>query len=99
PRVLWAAPPRVARRGEARAPQDLLGLGYLLDLTESLQTELAALAAGPPTLPSFGISGEIRLAPDEGAAFVSDLQAAFAQVLERYGGGEGHTFRLALACY
>ena len=53
----------------------------------------------PPTLPSFGIAGDIRLAPEDGAAFVAELQRAFGEVLERYGGGEGHAFRLALACY
>ncbi len=98
-RSFWVSPALVGRLGPARAPHELLGLGYLLDLSESMQSELAALAAGPPTLPSFGISGEIHLAPDQGAAFVGDLQAAIAEILERYGGGEGHAFRLALACY
>jgi DNA-binding transcriptional ArsR family regulator len=98
-RSFWVSPALVGRLGPARAPSDLLGLGYLLDLSETLQADLAGLAAGPPGLPSFGISGEIHLAADEGAAFVADLQAAMSTVLERYGGGEGAPFRLALACY
>ena len=58
----------LARRSSAgsatpRTREALLGLGFLLDLTEEMQRDLAALAAGPPTLPSFGIAGDIRLAP------------------------------------
>jgi hypothetical protein len=89
----------VGRLGAERAPSDHLGLGYLLSLSESVQADLARLASGPAVLPSFGVSGDVRLAPDQGAAFVADLQAAFQEVLERYAGGEGHPFRLALACY
>jgi DNA-binding transcriptional ArsR family regulator len=98
-RSYWASPALVGRLGPARAPSDHLGLGYLLSLSEALQADLAALAAGPAVLPSFGVAGEVRLSAQEGAAFVADLQRAFQDVLERYGGGEGHAFRLALACY
>jgi len=95
----WVTPTIVGRLGEPRTRDALLGLGFLLDLTENLQRDLAQLAAGPPSLPSFGIAGDIRLAPEDGAAFVAELQRAFGEVLTRYGGGEGHAFRLALACY
>ena len=95
----WVSPAIVGRLGDARTREAQLGLGFLLDLTENLQRDLAQLAAGPPTLPSFGIAGDIRLAPEDGAAFVSELQQAFGDVLSKYSGGEGHTFRLALACY
>ena len=95
----WVAPAIVGRLGEPRTREALLGLGFLLDLTEDMQRDLARLASGPPTLPSFGIAGDIRLAPEDGAAFVSELQRAFGEVLTRYGGGDGHAFRLALACY
>ena len=98
-RSFWVSPAIVGRLGEPRTREALLGLGFLLDLSEQLQADLAQLAAGPPTLPSFGIAGDIRLAPEDGAAFVAELQRAFGEVLERYGGGEGHAFRLALACY
>jgi hypothetical protein len=95
----WVSPTIAGRIGDPRRREELLGLGFLLDLTENLQRDLAALAAGPPALPSFGIAGDIRLAPEDGAAFVAELQRAFGEVLTRYGGGEGHAFRLALACY
>jgi DNA-binding transcriptional ArsR family regulator len=95
----WVAPQIVGRLGDPRTRDALLGLGFLLDLTENMQRDLAQLAAGPPTLPSFGIAGDIRLKAEDGAAFVSELQRAFGEVLTRYGGGEGHAFRLSLACY
>jgi hypothetical protein len=98
-RSYWVSPRLVARLGPAREPDSQLGLGFLLNLSEELQADLAGLAAGPPALPSFGVAGDIHLSPADGAAFVADLQQAFADVLTRYGGGEGHPFRLALACY
>jgi DNA-binding transcriptional ArsR family regulator len=98
-RSYWVAPELVGRLGAERSPSDQLGLGFLLSLSESLQGDLARLASGPAVLPSFGVAGDVRLAPDQGAAFVADLQRAFQDVLERYGGSAGHTFRLALACY
>ncbi len=98
-RSFWVSPAITGRLGEPRTREALLGLGFLLELSESMQRDLALLAAGPPTLPSFGIAGDIRLAPEDGAAFVAELQRAFGEVLERYGGGEGHAFRLSLACY
>ncbi|HWK30415.1 MAG TPA: helix-turn-helix domain-containing protein [Solirubrobacter sp.] len=98
-RSFWVSPAIVGRLGAPRAREELLGLGYLLELSESLQRDLARLAAGPPALPSFGIAGDINLAPEDGAAFVADLQRAFGDVLAKYGGGAGHGFRLTLACY
>ena len=98
-RSFWVAPAIVGRLGPPRAREELLGLGYLLDLSEELARDLSALAEEPPALPSFGIAGDIHLSPQDGAAFVAELQRAFGEVLERYGGGEGHSFRLTLACY
>ena len=98
-RSFWVAPAIVGRLGPARSREALLGLGFLLDLTEAMQHDLAVLAHDAPALPSFGIAGDIRLAPEDGAAFVSELQRAFGEVLTQYGGGDGHAFRLTLACY
>jgi DNA-binding transcriptional ArsR family regulator len=98
-RSYWVSPECVGRLGSPRARSDLLGLGYLLELSEEIAHDVARLAAGPVTLPSFGIAGDVNLSPEDGAAFVAELQRAFGEVLERYGGGEGHRFRLALACY
>jgi DNA-binding transcriptional ArsR family regulator len=98
-RTYWVSPQLVGRLGGPRAASEHLGLGYLLSLSEALQADLAQLASAPAVLPSFGVAGEVRLGPEQGAAFVADLQRAFQEVLERYAGGEGHPFRLALACY
>src|SRR3954468_8027230 len=98
-RTYWVSPEVAGRLGPERAREDMLGLGYLLNLTEELARDLATLAAGPVVLPSFGIAGDVTLKPEDGAAFVAELQRAFGEVLTKYGGGEGHTFRLALACY
>jgi len=99
-RSFWVAPAAVGRLGSPRAREEMLGLGYLLNLTEEMAADLAGLASRPVSLPSFGIAGDIRLAPEDGAAFVAELQRAFGDVLSRYGSSEtGHTFRLALACY
>ena len=98
-RTFWVAPDIVGRLGPPRAREALLGLGFLLDLSEEMGRDLAKLAAGAPSLPSFGIAGDITLAPEDGAAFVAELQRAFGEVLERYSGTEGHGFRLTLACY
>jgi DNA-binding transcriptional ArsR family regulator len=94
----WVSPELVGRIGPPRAT-DQFGLGFLLDLAEELQSDLAALAAEPAGAPTLGISGEIRLRSDQGAAFVADLQAAFQGVIDRYDGAQGTAFRLALACY
>jgi DNA-binding transcriptional ArsR family regulator len=99
-RTYWVSPEIAGRLGPPRAREAMLGLGYLLNLTEELTRDLARLAVGPQTLPSFGIAGDVHLSPEDGAAFVAELQRAFGEVLAKYGGGEsGHTFRLALACY
>jgi DNA-binding transcriptional ArsR family regulator len=98
-RSFWVSPAIAGRLGNDRARSDMLGLGYLLDLSEELSRDLARLAMGPVTLPSFGIAGDISLAPEDGAAFVAELQRAFGEVLAKYGGGSGHSFRLVLATY
>jgi DNA-binding transcriptional ArsR family regulator len=98
-RSYWVSPECVGRLGPDRQNSDLLGLGYLLELSEEVSRDVARLSAGRVTLPSFGIAGDIRLSPEDGAAFVAELQRAFGDVLTRYSGDTGHTFRLALACY
>ena len=94
----WVSPELVGRIGGPRESNQY-GIGFLLNLTEELQIDLAGLASQEGAPPTLGISGEVRLRGDQGAAFVADLQAAFQGVLDRYSGTEGTPFRLALACY
>ncbi|MDR8408942.1 helix-turn-helix domain-containing protein [Nonomuraea sp. 3-1Str] len=94
----WLSPRLVGRIGLRRA-RDELSLGYLLDLMEEVQADVAALDRTAPELPSIGVSGEIRVRPEDRQRFLSDLQTTLQELFTRYGGAEGDAFKLAVACY
>lgn len=94
----WLSPNLIGVLGPRRA-QDELSLGYLLSLAEEMQGDLARLASRPGDRPSFGLSGEIRLQPEQRQQFLADLRGAVTEVLTRYGGSAGDAFRIAFACY
>ncbi|GAY07442.1 hypothetical protein [Pseudonocardia sp. N23] len=60
------------------------------------RTGLDGTATG---LPSVGVSGETRVAPDRRQAFLADLGTTPQELFTRYGGPEGDAFRLTVACY
>jgi DNA-binding transcriptional ArsR family regulator len=97
-RSYWLSPRLVGVIGRRRA-QDAMSLGYLLNLVEEVQADLAALDRDGDELPSLGISGEIRLPAGRRQAFLDDLRTSLQDLLARYGGAEGNAFRLAVACY
>ncbi|MFI6760482.1 helix-turn-helix domain-containing protein [Micromonospora sp. NPDC050417] len=97
-RSYWLSPRLVGRIG-LRATRDELSLGYLLDLTEEVQADVAALDRTRPELPSIGVSGEIRVPAEHRQQFMTDLQTALQDLFSRYGGAEGDAFKLAVACY
>jgi DNA-binding transcriptional ArsR family regulator len=97
-RSYWLSPKLVGTIGRRRA-QDELSLGYLLNLVEEVQADLARLDRTATELPSLGISGEIHLPPEQRQAFLDDLRTTLQDLLARYGGAEGDAFRLAVACY
>jgi DNA-binding transcriptional ArsR family regulator len=97
-RSYWLSPGLVGRLGLRRA-QDELSLGYLLDLVEQVQADIAGLDRTRPELPSLGVSGEIRVRPDQRQEFFDDLKTTLQDLFARYGGAEGDAFRLAVACY
>lgn len=98
-RSYWLSPRLVGTIGP-RPAEDQLSLGYLLHLVEDVQGDLAGLDEGTTGhLPTLGISGEIRLRPDQRRAFLDDLQSSLQDLMTRYGGAEGDAFRLAVACY
>ena len=97
-RSYWLSPRLVGRIGQRQA-RDQLSLGYLLDLVEDVQADVAALDRTRPDLPSIGVSGDIRVLPDRRAAFLDELQRTLQDLFTRYGGAEGDAFRLAVACY
>ena len=98
-RSYWMSPRLVGRIGELRKQRDELSLGYLLDLMEDVQADIAALDRDRPELPSIGVSGEIRVPAERRQEFMSDLQATLQDLFTRYGGTEGDAFKLAIACY
>jgi hypothetical protein len=91
--------PRLVGRFGLRKVQDELSLGYLLDLMEDVQADIAALDRTAPELPSIGVSGEIRVLPEHRQEFLNDLQSVLQDLFTRYGGAEGDAFKLAVACY
>jgi DNA-binding transcriptional ArsR family regulator len=98
-RSYWLSPRLVGRIGGLRKAQDELSLGYLLDLMEEVQADVAALDRTAPELPSIGVSGEIRVPPQHRQEFLDDLQTMLQDLFTRYGGAEGDAFKLAVACY
>jgi len=108
-RAYWLSPRLVGRIGQ-RQQRDEASLGYLLDLMEDVQSDVAALHvqaarrvgqpdAHEPDLPSLGVSGEIRVRPDRRPEFMADLKTALQDLFTKYGGAEGDAFKLAVACY
>ena len=97
-RSYWLSPGLVGRIG-LRQTRDRLSLGYLVDLMEDVQADVAALDLTRPDLPSIGVSGDIRMRPEQRKAFLDELQQTLQDLFTRYGGAEGDAFRLAVACY
>ena len=97
-RSYWLSPALVGRIG-LRRTRDRLNLGYLVDLMEDVQADIAALDRTRPDLPSIGVSGDIRVRPEQRKEFLDELQRTLQDLFTRYGGAEGDAFRLAVACY
>lgn len=97
-RSYWLSPALVGRLGP-RVARDELSLGYLVDLMEEVQADVAALDRAAPELPSIGVSGEIRVEPERRQEFLDELKTTLQDLFTRYGGAEGDAFKLAVACY
>jgi DNA-binding transcriptional ArsR family regulator len=97
-RSYWLSPRLVGRIG-GRRRQDELSLGYLLDLMEEVQADIAALDPAAPELPSIGVAGEIRVPRERREEFLTDLKTTLRDLFTRYGGADGDAFKLAVACY
>jgi DNA-binding transcriptional ArsR family regulator len=98
-RSYWLSPRLVGKIGGLRRAQDELSLGYLLDLVEEVQSDIAALDRAAPELPSIGVSGEIRMPPERRQEFMDDLRNVLQDLFTRYGGADGDAFKLVVACY
>lgn len=100
-RSYWLSPRLVGRLGPGR-DRDELGLGYLLDLMEQVQADVARLDRSAAELPSVGVSGRIRVRPEQRKEFLDDLRTTLQSLFARYSdaeGSEGDAFKLAVACY
>jgi DNA-binding transcriptional ArsR family regulator len=97
-RSYWLSPALVGQVGLLR-PQDELSLGYLINLVEEVQADVAALDRATPELPSLAVSGDIRVPPERRQQFLAELRGTLQDLFTRYGGGEGDAFKLVLACY
>lgn len=97
-RSYWLSPRLVGRLG-LRKQQDEMSLGYVLDLMEEVQADVAALDRSATDLPSIGVAGEIRVRPERRQEFLDDLKSTLQDLFARHGGGEGDAFKLAVACY
>lgn len=107
-RSYWLSPHLLGAIGP-RPSRDELSLGYLLQLAEDLQSDLAQLDRSAAMvgqedslsteLATLGVSGEITLPPEGRAAFLSDLRQTLQELFTRHGGADGETIRLAVACY
>jgi len=97
-RSYWLSPKLVGTIGRRRA-QDELSLGYLINLVEEVQADLAQLDPAAAELPSLCVTGQIRVPPERRQAFLDELRTVLQELLTRHGGAEGDAFRLAVACY
>jgi DNA-binding transcriptional ArsR family regulator len=97
-RSYWLSP-RLVGHVSPRPVRDRLSLGYLLDLVEDVQADIAVLDKTRPDRPSIGVAGDIRVRPEQRHAFLAELQNVLQDLFTRYGGAEGDAFRLAVACY
>lgn len=98
-RSYWMSPKLVGAIGGVRKARDAMSLGYLLDLMEEVQGDIARLDPETSELPSLGVSGEIRVRPEQRQEFMNELQRTLRDLFTRYGGPEGDAFKLAVACY
>lgn len=97
-RSYWLSPRLVGTIGGKRV-RDELSLGYLIELVEDVQSDLAAIDRTRPELPTLGVSGQIMLPPDRRKEFFDELRATLQDMFTRYGGTEGDPFNLAIAVY
>ncbi|RZQ65577.1 winged helix-turn-helix domain-containing protein [Amycolatopsis suaedae] len=98
-RSFWLSPALVGPL--AARSRDELSLGYLLDLVEVVQGDVARLGRRTPEreVPSLAVDGEVWLRPGQRQPFMDDLRAALQGLLTKYGGDAGEGYRVALFCY
>lgn len=97
-RSYWLSPQLIGTIGGRRARDDL-SLGYLIELVEEVQQDLATIDKTKPELPTLGVSGRIALPAASRKEFFDELRTTLQDLFTRYGGAEGDQFNLAIAVY
>jgi DNA-binding transcriptional ArsR family regulator len=97
-RSYWLSPQLVGTIG-GRRTRDELSLGYLIELVEDVQQDLATIDKTRPELPTLGVSGRIALPAARRKEFFDELRTTLQDLFARYGGAEGDQFNLAIAVY
>lgn len=95
----WLSPALVGTLEDTARHGDDRNLARLLDLSEEVQRDIATLDRDAARLPSIGISGEIRVRPEQREEFLAALQGSLTELFTQYGGAEGDAFKVAIACY
>jgi DNA-binding transcriptional ArsR family regulator len=98
-RKYWLSPALVGTLEDSARHGDDQNLARLLDLSEQVQRDIATLDAEAARLPSIGISGDIRVLPEQREEFLAALEASLKELFTRYGGQDGDAFKVAIACY
>lgn len=97
-RSYWLSPSLIGTIGGRRV-RDELSLGYLIELVEDVQADLATLDRTRPELPTLGVSGRIALPPDRRTEFFDELRTTLQDLFTRYGAATGDQFNLAITVY
>src|SRR5258708_11638170 len=84
-RSYWLSPSLVGRI-RLRQTRDRLSLGYLVDLIEDVQADVAALDLTRPDLPSIGVSGDSPVCPALVQAVLYELQCSLNDTFTRHDG-------------
>ena len=98
-RSYWLSPALIGRLGPTPTDRDAAHLEHLLDLAERVQADIAGLDPGVPELPSLGVTGQVRVAPDHRPQFLAELRTVLQDLFTRYDDAGGEAFTLAVACY
>ncbi len=103
-RSYWLSPELVGRIGSRERARDQMSLGFLLNLAEEIQADVARLGerSNGEETPSLGLSAQIELDPSQRTAFLAELQELFQGLARKYGvssADKAEDFQLSLVCY
>jgi predicted ArsR family transcriptional regulator len=102
----WLSSELTAKLGGARNARGQISLGYMMDLSSELLSDLERLARSKEQQPTLSLSAQVELADAATRQlFMRDLQRAVQRIAEKYGARDAdgaeprEVFKLMLACY